>query len=948
MSLRKISGALSRSFHPNESAMETTNQSQLAGLDIHGFRTMEDLDVEKLMEDVTTRWLRTNEIHAILFNHDRFDIQAKPHNLPKSGTILLFDRKVLRNFRKDGHNWKKKKDGKTVQEAHEHLKVGNEERIHVYYARNEDNPNFYRRSYWLLDKKLEHIVLVHYRDTTEDNTFPPPAATTEGKEALPLTQLGSPATPVNSSGSSHSVVSGSMALSEEIDSGADFRINAGESVRAMDYVQRIHELNTLDWAELVEPPPSSVDIPASGKDGVPYSDDTQHGLYDTINNEGVLPYHGLPQSASTIGHSNDLLNENGSSGVGQPVCHSEASETYDNGIFQTQNSFGRMMSFIVEDSPGSLDEDLQIDASLPYSNDSDVVQTMDKSPILELVFSIADISPGWAYSTEETKVIVIGKFCDGCTSFKDSNFFFIFGNLCSPAERVQEGVFRCTAPQHTPGIVNFYLSLDGSIPISQVLNFEYRSISTTSQNNYFSSPQTSDFSSTDYDNTNWENIQYQIRLIHLLFTTTSGINLLSSKISPNLLKEAKKLSSLTNVSLEKNWAHLLKSIENHDFSVSFVHQNLFEMALKNKLQEWLIEKVAEGCKKPILDKKGQGVIHLCAILGYAWAIYPFKISGLSLDFRDAHGWTALHWAAFYGREKMVAVLLSAGANPSLVSDPTPECPGGCTAADLASQKGYEGLAAYLAEKGLTAHFEAMTLSGNVTGPQQPIGTDNTDPYMVPQNLTEDDLCLKDSLAAYRNAADAASRIQTAFRERMLKQQMKEIQLVEPEKEAQTIISAMRIQHAYRNYNARKRMAAAARIQHGFRTWKIRREFLNKRRLAIKIQSVYRGHLIRRQYRKILWSVGVLEKALLRWRKKRKGLRGVQGVANQDVMLTQEQANAVEDDFFKISQKQAEERVTRSVVRVQSMFRSYKAQQEYRRMKLTHDQAKMEFNELLEQ
>lgn len=36
---------------------------------------------------------------------------------------MLFDRKMLRNFRKDGHNWKKKKDGKTIKEAHEHLKV---------------------------------------------------------------------------------------------------------------------------------------------------------------------------------------------------------------------------------------------------------------------------------------------------------------------------------------------------------------------------------------------------------------------------------------------------------------------------------------------------------------------------------------------------------------------------------------------------------------------------------------------------------------------------------------------------------------------------------------------------------------------------------------------------------------------------------------------------------
>lgn len=41
------------------------------------------------------------------------------------GKIVLFDRRMLRNFRKDGHNWKKKNDGKTVKEAHEHLKVRN-------------------------------------------------------------------------------------------------------------------------------------------------------------------------------------------------------------------------------------------------------------------------------------------------------------------------------------------------------------------------------------------------------------------------------------------------------------------------------------------------------------------------------------------------------------------------------------------------------------------------------------------------------------------------------------------------------------------------------------------------------------------------------------------------------------------------------------------------------
>lgn len=33
-----------------------------------------------------------------------------------------------------------------------HLQVGNEERIHVYYAHGDENPTFVRRCYWLLDK----------------------------------------------------------------------------------------------------------------------------------------------------------------------------------------------------------------------------------------------------------------------------------------------------------------------------------------------------------------------------------------------------------------------------------------------------------------------------------------------------------------------------------------------------------------------------------------------------------------------------------------------------------------------------------------------------------------------------------------------------------------------------------------------------------------------------
>ncbi len=39
------------------------------------------------------------------------------------GLLFLFNRKSVRFFRKDGHEWRKKSDGKSVRETHEKLKV---------------------------------------------------------------------------------------------------------------------------------------------------------------------------------------------------------------------------------------------------------------------------------------------------------------------------------------------------------------------------------------------------------------------------------------------------------------------------------------------------------------------------------------------------------------------------------------------------------------------------------------------------------------------------------------------------------------------------------------------------------------------------------------------------------------------------------------------------------
>ncbi|CAA7045659.1 unnamed protein product [Microthlaspi erraticum] len=910
------------------------DSGRLVGSEIHGFHTLQDLDIQTMLEEAYSRWLRPNEIHALLCNHRYFTINVKPVNLPKSGTIVLFDRKMLRNFRKDGHNWKKKKDGKTIKEAHEHLKVGNEERIHVYYAHGDDNPTFVRRCYWLLDKSQEHIVLVHYRETHEVQA--------------------APATPGNSYSSSITEHLSPKPVAEDINSGVRNAGNTGFEVRSNSLGSRnhdisLHEINTLDWDELLVP----ADI---GNQSLPTEDDV---LYFTeqlqsaprgSGNHGnhLAGYNGSADIPSFLGLGDPVYQNNNSCGAGEfssqhthcvvdpnlqrrdsnAAVADEPGDALLNNGYGSQDSFGKWVNNFISDSPGSVEDPSQ-DAVYTPGQESSAPPTVYHSPsnIPEQVFNITDVSPAWAYSTEKTKILVTGFFHESFQHFERSNLFCICGDLRVPAEFLQMGVYRCFLPPQSPGVVNLYLSADGNKPISQLFSFEHRSV-----------PVIEKVVPQDDQLQKWEEFEFQVRLAHLLFTSTNKISVFSSKISPDNLLEAKKLASRTS-HLLNSWAYLMKSIQANEVPFDQARDHLFELTLKNRVKEWLLEKVIENRNTKEYDTKGLGVIHLCAVLGYTWSILLFSWASISLDFRDKHGWTALHWAAYYGREKMVAALLSAGARPNLVTDPTKEYLGGCTAADLAQQKGYDGLAAFLAEKCLVAQFKDMKMAGNMTGNLEGIKAETS---IKSGYANEEEQSLKDTLAAYRTAAEAAARIQGAFREHELKVRSSAVKFASKEEEAKTIVAAMKIQHAFRNFETRRKIAAAARIQYRFQTWKMRREFLNMRKKAIRIQAAFRGFQVRRQYQKITWSVGVLEKAILRWRLKRKGFRGLQVSQPEE----NEGAETV-DDFYKTSQKQAEERLERSVVRVQAMFRSKKAQQDYRRMKLAHEEAQVEFDGIKE-
>ncbi|KAI3821775.1 hypothetical protein L1987_09347 [Smallanthus sonchifolius] len=377
-------------------------------------------------------------------------------------------------------------------------------------------------------------------------------------------------------------------LSEEND-GVDQACIAQPNETIINHEMRLHEINTLEWDELVVPDGSNKLItPEEGN--ISYFDqDDQYGLngfVDTMVNDGL----------------------------------------------KNQDSFGRWMNYTLTESP-------VIDATQPVvSAGVETVKTTtgQQSHSFQQIFNITEVSPSWASSSEETKVLIIGVFHEKHIHLANSNLFCVCGDVCIPVEVVQSGVFRCYVFPHSPGIVNLFISYDGHKPISQVIAFEYRA------------PPINNLTISSGEKSDWEDFQVKMRLAHLLFSTSRSLNILSSKVPPKTLKEAKMFAHKTR-SIVDSWDLLINSMAGQKISFLQAKNSLLELIIQNRMLEWLLESIFDGSKIPNRDGEGQGVIHLCAILDYTWAIFPYSWSGLSINFCDKFGWTALHWAAHYGR-----------------------------------------------------------------------------------------------------------------------------------------------------------------------------------------------------------------------------------------------------------------------------------------------------------
>ncbi|XP_068476459.1 calmodulin-binding transcription activator 4 isoform X3 [Phaseolus vulgaris] len=954
-----------------------------------------EYDINDLHHEAQARWLKPAEVMYILQNHEKFLLTQEPPQQPTSGSLFLFNKRVLRFFRKDGHNWRKKRDGRTVGEAHERLKVGNVEALNCYYAHGEQNPSFQRRSYWMLDPEYEHIVLVHYRNTSEGRLSSGAGAQLSPSSSSAFCQSPSPYSNQNpgststlvdsyepnqsfSSSGTTEVTSDIFILSNKMDhmdgtdaeSGTSSELVVTQALRRLEVQLSLNEDSFEDIAPFCNKHEAAHDpnllhnqtVISNQDQSAAFSGSDDQGLfYDEYKGgqgDGGECYHELIDHGYPDGNEKALWtgvlgscesstsvklppknvyltagNENSVSFLGRvlvPVSNQEESHWLN---FNSDNS----QSSAVFSPPQGVGEvkfpayssmvETRVTNSDYYGtffDQSQIVAPLDADSSLTIAhkqkFTIKTLSPEWGYATETTKVIIVGSFL--CHP-SDSTWACMLGDVEVPVQIIHDGVICCEAPPYLPGKVTLCITSGNRESCSEVREFEYR-------DKTYSCTQCTQLKTEATRSP--EELLLLVRLGQMLLSTStikndnieSGIPLIKQKAD------------------DDSWSHIIETLLVGGGTSTSTTDWLLEELLKDKLQQWLSYRSQERDEETdcSLSKKEQGIIHMVAGLGFEWALNPILSCGVNINFRDISGWTALHWAARFGREKMVASLVASGASAGAVTDPTAQDPIGKTAASIAASNGNKGLAGYLSEVAVTSHLSSLVLEeSELSKSSAQLQADMTVTSVSKENLAanEDQASLKHTLAAVRNVTQAAARIQSAFRSHSFRKRRAREGINSCGTSVGGIGSIQEISAmsklAFRS--SREHNSAALSIQKKYRGWKGRKDFLSLRQKVVKIQAHVRGYQVRKHY-KVLWAVGILDKVVLRWRRKGAGLRGFR--PEMDINENDDE----DEDILKVFRKQkVDVEIEKAVSRVMSMVDSPDARDQYRRMLEKYRQSKAE-------
>ena len=207
----------------------------------------------------------------------------------------------------------------------------------------------------------------------------------------------------------------------------------------------------------------------------------------------------------------------------------------------------------------------------------------------------------------------------------------MFGDVEVPAEIIQDGVISCEAPSNHLGKVNLCITSGNRVPCSEMREFEFRNKTT---------------SCTRCNSLETEGSK---SLEDLLLLVRFAEMLLSASTTKDDRIESGSYLSTEQKDDDDSWSHIIiDTLLDGTRTSSDTVNWLLEELLKDKLQLWLSNRRDEGtgCS---LSKKEQGIIHMVSGLGFEWALNPILSCGVNINFRDINGWTALHWAARFGR-----------------------------------------------------------------------------------------------------------------------------------------------------------------------------------------------------------------------------------------------------------------------------------------------------------
>ncbi|AED91390.1 unnamed protein product [Arabidopsis thaliana] len=941
------------------------------------------LDMEQLLSEAQHRWLRPTEICEILQNYHKFHIASESPTRPASGSLFLFDRKVLRYFRKDGHNWRKKKDGKTIREAHEKLKVGSIDVLHCYYAHGEANENFQRRCYWMLEqyyyrkasshwvlvatlslfsfgylrpswvRHLMHIVFVHYLEVKGNRTSigmkENNSNSVNGTASVNIDSTASPTSTLSSLCEDADTVLVQGIVNKQVPS-YDHLLNLKLEIAMVGHLLlacvMFHRFMGTESEKMQPSNTDSMLVEENSEKGgrlkaehirnplqtqFNWQDDTDLALFEQSAQDNFETF------SSLLGSEN--LQPFGISYQAPPSNMDSEYMPVMKILRRSEDSLKKVDSF----SKWAIKELGEMEDLQMQSSRGDIAWTtvecetaaagISLSPSLseDQRFTIVDFWPKSAKTDAEVEVMVIGTFLLSPQEVTKYNWSCMFGEVEVPAEILVDGVLCCHAPPHTAGHVPFYVTCSNRFACSEVREFDFLSGSTQKIN-------ATDVYGT-YTNEASLQLRFEKMLAHRDFVH-------EHHIFEDVGDKRRQISKIMLLKEEKEY--LLPGTYQRDSTKQEPKGQLFRELFEEELYIWLIHKVTEEGKGPnILDEDGQGILHFVAALGYDWAIKPVLAAGVNINFRDANGWSALHWAAFSGREETVAVLVSLGADAGALTDPSPELPLGKTAADLAYANGHRGISGFLAESSLTSYLEKLTVDSKENSPANSCGekavqtvSERTAAPMTYGDVPEK-LSLKDSLTAVRNATQAADRLHQVFR--MQSFQRKQLcDIGDDEKidiSDQLAVSFAASKTKNPGQGDVSLSCAATHIQKKYRGWKKRKEFLLIRQRIVKIQAHVRGHQVRKQYRTVIWSVGLLEKIILRWRRKGNGLRGFKRNAVAKTVEPEPPVSAIcpripqedEYDYLKEGRKQTEERLQKALTRVKSMVQYPEARDQYRRL-----------------